>query len=137
MLALQAQDPSLDYRELKIAAVQRELPDTAFHVSRSGNFISILRHGLLARDPRRSTLGRAVPPSQPIAVYLSDVYEAMQGRHAPDLEPGETVHVWRVDHLLELAPSWQQDHLNPTCWAVLGPIPARHLSLHHSFSFAT
>lgn len=129
MIELHAQDESLSYRELHIAALHRPLPDTAFHVSSPRHFLSILERGLQPADPAagwRARLPLMKHLAQPSAVYLSDVYEAMSRAHSESLP----FHVWRVDGLDALAPEWEHDRVNPTCWAVLSPIHPRHLSLH-------
>jgi hypothetical protein len=127
MLRLHDEDPSLDYRALQDAALCRDLPDTAYHVSGSENMLSILEHGLRISNPARGWRGTKAAGQTP-AVYLSDLQEATGGRHSHTL-PAD---VWRVDGLHALAPEWRQDPMNPTCWAVLAPIPARMLSLHHT-----
>lgn len=129
MIALHGETPSRSYRELHVAALHRPLPDTAFHVTDPRHHLSILERGLQPSDP--ATGWRSQPPyawlsGQPRAVYLSDVYEAMRGAHSRAVP----FHVWRVDGLDELAPDWQHDRFNPTCWAVLSPIHPRMLSLH-------
>lgn len=125
MIELFDEDPSLDYRQLRIAALHRPLPDIAFHVTSTENRDSISERGLIPADPRDGW--RSVYISgQPTAVYLSDLEEASDGRHSQFLP----CDVWRVDGLEVLAPDWVQDAVNPTCWAVLSAIPQRMLTLH-------
>ncbi|MFI9629266.1 hypothetical protein [Streptomyces sp. NPDC052042] len=130
MLRLSEQDPGLDYRVLFQSAIRRDLSDTVFHVSPRSNRGSILAVGLDIRDPRLGRYVRFVPPSQQAAVYVSDLDEALAGRYAHgDASRND---IWQIDGLASLAPLWEQDQLNPTCWAVLAPIPPRLLTLHHA-----
>jgi len=129
MIEPHVEDPTRSYRELHLGALHRPLPDTAFHVTSPEHYLSILEQGLQPADPAIGWRGRsphAWVRSQPTAVYLSDVYEAMSGAHSQSLP----FHVWRVDGLDALAPEWQHDRVNPTCWAVMSPIHPRMLSLH-------
>ena len=126
MLAAHYENPSLDYRQLHEIAVHRPLPDVAFHVADPSQWASIAEHGLRVSDPSRSGNWSDMTGVQPVGVYVSDVYEAMQGKYAQSLP----CHVWRIEGLHTLGPEWVHDRLNPTCWAVLQSIPARILSLH-------
>lgn len=127
MLRLSAEEPELDYRLLFQRAIYRALPDTAFHVSPQANRSSILATGLERRDPRHGRYALYVPPSQPAAVYLSTLDEALTGRYSHDYLEGNDI--WRIDGLHAFAPEWVQDQLNPTCWAVLTSIPPHLLTL--------
>lgn len=130
MLRLSAEEPELDYRVLFQRAIYRALPDTAFHVSPMKNRASILTHGLEQRDPHAGPYAYWVPPSQPAAVYVSDLEEALTGRFSHG-DVGEN-DIWRIDGLHAFDPEWVQDQLNPTCWAVLTSIPTHLVTLYSS-----
>lgn len=121
-------NPSLDYRQLYVLAVQRPLPDVAYHTAPSHLMLSILEHGLRVNDPAQGTHGH-LAAGQPAGVYLSDVYEAMQGRYRSLAGSSD---VWEISGLDKLAPEWRQDPLNPTCWVVLSPIHPRMLRLNYT-----
>ncbi len=128
MLDHHDEDPMRDYRQLYDLAVKRELPDIAYHITPSHLMLSILEHGLRVSDPTDGPHGQHAV-GQPSGVYLSDLDEATQGRYRTGLG---THDVWRVEGLHTLNPAWQQDPLNPTCWAVLQPIPGRMLFRHYT-----
>lgn len=127
MLRLFDEDQTLPYHQLHRRALDRPLPDVAFHTAPSHLMLAILEHGLRVSDPARGHHGQHAH-DQDVAVYMSDVDEAMRGRYAVTL-PSD---VWRIEGLESLSPAWRRDRLNPTCWAVLEPIPSRLLSLHYT-----
>lgn len=104
------------------------LPDVAYHVAPSHLMLSILEHGLHVSDPTQGAHGQHAL-GQPAAVYLADVNEAMTGKYRTDIGVHDGS---RIEGIHTLAPAWQQDRLNPTCWAVLQPIPARILFRHYT-----
>lgn len=127
MKQAQDADPSLEYHQLLTRALNRPLPDVAFHVAPPEEFLSILSEGLRAQRPDPGVWD-AVVVTQPRGVYLSDLYEAMSGKYSRSLP----CHVWKIQSLDQLAPEWSQDRLNPSCWVVHRDIPARLLTLHYT-----
>lgn len=127
MLQLLDEGPTLLYHQLHRRALERTLPDVAFHTAPSHLMLAILEHGLREADPVLGHNGQDAH-GQDVAVYLSDVDEAMQGKYTVTL-PSD---VWRIEGLDALSPAWRQDRLNPTCWAVMQSIPPRMLSLPHT-----
>lgn len=81
MLRLLDEDETLLYHQLHRRALDRPLPDVAFHTAPSYLMPAILEHGLRVSDPARGHHGQHAH-GQDAAVYVSDVDEAMQGRYA-------------------------------------------------------
>lgn len=127
MLVLLEQDPTLEYRELFVAAMRREMPDLVFHASETENRDSILARGLLARDPaegKRASLG---PMGQPLGVYASAEPDTAGMWAGGSLGNRSAVwDIWAITDARSLP--HQQDPLNPEHFVILRNVPLERIT---------
>jgi hypothetical protein len=132
MLALLDEGSAPDYQELLRAAMFCDPPALVYHTAPSDRRNSILKDGLMVRQPGHAGNWKAASTSMIVSTQPAGVYVAA----SPD-ERGIWSHwqSWDVWEIKLEGLTWSHDELNPGCWCLLDGAPASALRLHGTFNY--